>query len=114
MRVLDRLRQDGGLAKLIEFPVIAERLSLERLQQDIDAFLEPLAAFGEVMTQALELIWLISPAEPHIQPAAGKYIGRCNLLRHNQRVMQRQHHNSRANPDALRLGGDVVGQHQRP
>ena len=113
MRFLHRLRIDAGLAEIVIFAVIAERFALEGQQQNIDGLVEPRPAFAEVKAQPFELVGLIAAPQPDIQPAARQQIGGGDLLRHNQGVMQRQHDDGGANPDALGLARQMRRIHQR-
>jgi len=51
--------------------------------------------------------------EPHVDPARGQRLQYAELLRHDERVVVRQHHAAGADPDPIRAGGNSRGQHCR-
>src|SRR5262249_32446035 len=66
VRLLQRLREHERLGNLEELPVVAERLTGEGLQDDVDRLLPARPAALQIETEALELIGLIAAPEADI------------------------------------------------
>jgi hypothetical protein len=91
VRLLHRLREHGRLGNLEELPVVAERLTGEGLQDDVDRLLPARAAALQIETEALELVGLIAAPEAGIDAPAGQEIQRRSLLGDHQGMVERHH-----------------------
>src|SRR3989442_9222810 len=77
-----------------------------RLQQDLEALLEPRVGFLHRHAEARELVVPIALADPEIEPAPGQEIERRGLFRQQHRVVPWQHHDSGAETQPARARSD--------
>jgi len=107
VRPLERLREDRRLRDLVELAVVAERPALERLQDDVDRLVPAGAAGVELEPEPLELVVLVAAAEPDVDPAPGEEVERRDLLRGDERMVQRHDDHRGADAQPRGLGRDV-------
>ena len=107
MRTLDRLREHGRLGNREELSLVAERLPTERFQDDVDGFFPAVAALLQLEAEALELVVLVAAAETDVDASAGQEIERRDLLGDDERMVQRNHDDRRADAQPRRLRRDV-------
>ena len=77
-----------------------------RLQQDLEALLEPRVGFLHRHAEARKLVVPIALADPEIEPAPGQEIERRGLFRQQHRVVPWQHHDSGAETQPARARSD--------
>jgi len=92
---------------------VAERRLRQRLHDHVKGLLEDRAILGERAVEALELVLLVTGAEPDLQAATGEVIHHRDLLRDLERVVQRQHDDGGAEADVRRTVRELRDQHQR-
>src|SRR6266478_1230118 len=107
VRPLDGLREHGGLGELEEFPVVAEGLAAERLEDDVDRLLPSPARAVQLEPQPLELVVLVAPPEPDVDAPPGEEIEGRDLFGDHERVVEGNHDDGRAHAEPRRLRRDV-------
>src|SRR5213593_3011537 len=107
MRLLRRWRFDHDVVELPVLAPMAEGLvGGPRLQQDLEALLEPRVGFLHRHAEARKLVVPIALADPEIEPAPGQEIERRGLFRQQHRVVPWQHHDSGAETQPARARSD--------
>jgi hypothetical protein len=66
-----------------------------------------IARLSQVQVEVLELDALVTAPDPQFKAAAGQQVDHRGLFGHVDRVVQREYHNSGAEPDLLRPGGEM-------
>jgi len=106
-------RPHGGVGELEVLPgVLDVRLGPEPSQQ-AEGLLHPARAGGERHPVARELLGQVAEPDAADDPAAGHELRHRDLLGHEHRMVQRQDHDVRAEPDARRPRGHRAQHHQR-
>src|SRR5206468_8210686 len=109
MRLLIRPRDYGGVLKAIELPLVAERLSLPRLPDDLQRLAK--ARLTLPIWNAEDVVGARSPAasDSQLEAAFAQVIDGGGLFGDAQRVVERQHVHSGADVHPLGAGGDSGG-----
>ena len=89
VRLLQGLRKDRRLWNLEELAVVGERLAVERLEDDVDGLFPARPGAVELQPEPLELVVLVAAPEPDIDAPARQLVQRGNLLRDDERMVQR-------------------------
>ena len=110
MRRLQRLRKHHGVGYLEVLAVVAERLALERSENDVERFVPAIFGLFKFEAEALEFIILIPAAEADIEPPAAEQIERGDFFGDHQRVMQRHHDHRSTHAQRFGFRRDVRGE----
>ena len=71
------------------------------LLDELDAFLDPLAAVFHLDAEGVEFVTNEAAADAEIEPALRQLVQSGGLLRHPHRIVERQNRGAGAEPDAL-------------
>ena len=108
MRLLvDRRQQRQAGERRAEFAFEFHGRAGPGLLDQLDAFLDPLAAVLHVDAENVELVADKTAADAEIEAALRQLIERRRLFGHPHRIVERQHGGAGAEPDALGAGGEI-------
>src|SRR5262245_2193664 len=114
MRLLRWWRFDDDVVELPVLTPIAEGLvGSPRLQQNLEALVEPRVGLLHRHAEARELVVPVALPDPEIEPAPGQKIERRGLFGQQHRVVPWQHHHRSAETEAARTRPEPGEETQR-
>ena len=112
MRLLQGMGKQLVLAVDLELEILAAVIGAlveEDVHQQRQRFLLDVAAGLEIDAEAVELVFAVAGAEPKRETALAQDVDEGGVLRHPQRIGERQRHHGGADLDPLGERGEVAG-----
>src|SRR5437867_3801286 len=113
MRLLVRSRRDGGVLHAEELSLVAEGLAFPGLADDLERLAKSRLALPVWHAVGVVGPYDAAPADAEFEAALADVIHRGHLFGDPQRMIEGQHLDRRAHPEASGAGGDGAGHLER-
>ena len=108
--MLQRLGQDPEVFNIGELAMVGQSLFGPGLFDDINSLIEPLAAGVDINAETVEFLSLVAGTDAQVEASTADDVDHRSFFRHQDGVVQGQHHYGGADSDVLGAAGDQTGE----